>query len=77
MCLTKAGTLLELVTLLTAKNMKKPDGTPYFNDARTGVMIDWDGVVHNNKAGMVDTEYEIDVILMKGEVPEYISCKNG
>ena len=77
LCLTKAGTLLELVTLLTAKNMKKSDGTPYFNDVRTGVMIDWDGVVHNNKDGLVDTENEIDVILMKGVVPVFISCKNG
>ena len=77
LCLTKAGTLLELVTLLTAKNMKKSDGTPYFNDVRTGVMIDWDGVVHNNKDGNVDTENEIDVILMKGVVPIFISCKNG
>ena len=77
LCLTKAGTLLELVTLLTAKNMKKSDGTPYFNDVRTGVMIDWDGVVHNNKDGLVDTENVIDVILMKGVVPVFISCKNG
>lgn len=75
--MTKAGTLLELVTLLTAKNMKKTDGTPYFNDMRTGVMIDWDGVVHNNKDGRADTENEIDVILMKGVVPVFVSCKNG
>ena len=35
------------------------------------------GVVHNNKDGLVDTENEIDVILMKGVVPVFISCKNG
>ena len=77
MCLTKAGTLLELVTLLSARRITKEDGKPYFTDARTGVMIDWDGIVHNNKDGNVDTENEIDVILMKGVVPIFISCKNG
>lgn len=74
-CLMKAGTILELVTYLTALSLKDAQGSSVFQDAMTGVFIDWDGDIH--PSGAVDTENEIDVILMHGLVPIFISCKNG
>ena len=76
-CLEKAGNLLELLTCVTAKNLKTARGAPRFSDAMTGVTIDWDGEHHVRGSGETDTENEIDVILMKGLVPVFISCKNG
>jgi len=76
-CLTKAGTILELITCLMASNARKKDNSPYFDHMLTGVLIDWDGVVHDETEEAVDTENEIDVILVKGVVPIFISCKNG
>lgn len=74
-CLTKAGTILELKTFLLARRTGK------YNDAMTGVLIDWDGVVHDAQAAgedfVADTKNEIDVVLMDGLVPVFISCKNG
>lgn len=75
--LTKAGTILELVTCLAAKKAAQKDGKLCYHDAMTGVFIDWDGVVHEQDDQTVDTENEIDVILMRGLVPVFISCKNG
>ena len=43
----------------------------------TGVFIDWDGVMHEEDDPQVDTQNEIDVILTRGLVPLFISCKNG
>ncbi len=84
-CLTKAGTILELITYLAAQKVVGKEGTPYYTDAMTGVFIDWDGVVHDDDQNdeedienrVVDTENEIDVLLMHGAVPVFISCKNG
>lgn len=76
-CLEKAGNLLELMTCLVAKDLKTAKGQPRFSDAMTGVTIDWDGEQHRQGSGQVDTANEIDVILMKGLVPIFISCKNG
>ncbi|NLL16015.1 MAG: DUF1887 family protein [Clostridiales bacterium] len=74
--LLKAGTILELKVLLIAKSIKDSDGEPFFNDALRGVFIDWDGKRHT-KPYAVETENEVDVILMRGHVPIFISCKNG
>ena len=76
-CLTKAGTLLELYTFLSAWDVSAKNGEPFFHDARTGVVIDWDGDLHGPDEEAVDTENEIDVLLMHGAVPVFISCKNG
>ena len=76
-CLEKAGNLLELLTCITAKNLKDAKGNPRYSDAMTGVTIDWDGEHHPRGSGQADTENEIDVILMRGLVPVFISCKNG
>ena len=76
-CLMKAGTLLELYTLISARKITDKEGAAYYNDSMTGVFIDWDGIVHDPLEQVVDTENEIDVVLMHGVVPVFISCKNG
>lgn len=88
LCLTKAGTVLELKTYLACENLLKEE----FTDCMTGVSIDWDGIVHKEAANpqeykklnfkaridnIEDTKNEVDVILMKGLIPYFISCKNG
>jgi len=72
--LDKAGTALELMVWLLAREAEFK-GERVYTDAMTGVYIDWDGVIHEKYA--VETENEIDVLLMKGLVPYFISCKNG
>ena len=71
--LSKAGLILELKITVTALSLYENDGTPVYNDVRTGVYIDWDG----KNDGDVDIVNEIDVILMKNLIPIFISCKNG
>ena len=77
MCLTKEGTLLELIVLLYAQQAKEKDGTPKYDDIVNGVYIDWDATIHDDSDEEKDTENEIDVVLMKGLIPIFISCKNG
>ena len=49
-----------------------------YNDALNGVVIDWDGVCHDErKEHIYDTENEVDVIVMHDAVPVFISCKAG
>ncbi len=76
-CLTKAGTILELITYAVARDADLKNGEDCYSDALTGVFIDWDGVVHEEMDSQVDTQNEIDVILMRGAVPVFVSCKNG
>ncbi len=73
-CLTKAGQLLELIIAVTAMELND-DGNSLYNGVETGVYIDWDGVVSTDSR--VDVENEMDVILMKGMIPVFVSCKNG
>lgn len=72
-CLAKAGNILENHVLLTARSIRDGDGF-FYHDAQGGVVIDWDGKQHRNDDA---TSNEIDVILMHGLIPVYISCKNG
>lgn len=76
-CLIKAGAILELKVLKTANKLLNKDGTPYYTDSMNGVFIDWDGKLHDITDEEKDTENEIDVVLMKGLTPIFISCKNG
>ncbi len=77
-CLVKAGQALEMKTFLVAKSLRDENGNKLYNDAVNGVFIDWDGRFHNDKEeGIYDTENEIDILLMHGIVPVFISCKNG
>lgn len=73
-CLTKAGQVLELYITVLAKQVKEDKDTPVYHDVMTGVYIDWDGYLKEENA---DVSNEIDVLLMKGLVPVFISCKNG
>ena len=74
-CLTKAGQILELIIALKAAELTDDEGNPVYSDVMTGVFIDWDWDIHGND--VADVENEIDVILMKGLTPVFISCKNG
>ncbi len=74
-CLTKAGQVLELIVAFRAAELVDEDGEAVYTDVKTGVYIDWDGEIHPECEP--DVENEIDVILMKGLVPVFISCKNG
>lgn len=67
-CLLDAGCLLELRTYYNRKNTGK------YSDCRVGVHIDWDGVFDGHNQ---DVENEIDVMLLRGNVATFISCKNG
>ncbi len=73
-CLTKAGQVLELLVFLAARETCDKKGLPVYNDVCTGVSIDWDG---RPQADGVDTENEIDVMMMHGVIPVFVSCKNG
>lgn len=75
-CTRKAGNLLEAKTLLEGREVRT-DGKPFFHDCRMSVTIDWDGREHTAEEGIPDTRNEIDIILMHGMTPLFISCKNG
>lgn len=67
-CLLDAGCLLELHTYYERVESGR------YSDCRIGVHIDWDGIIDG---GEVDVENEIDVMLLEGITPVFISCKNG
>ena len=71
----KSGNVLEMKVFKVAKEIKDPNGVPYYTDLKRSVIIDWDGKSGNNKTG--DTKNEIDCVLMKNLVPVFISCKGG
>ena len=74
--LTKAGQALEMkVTLSAMRAMDKSEDYIY-NDVMNGAYIDWDGDIHTEQEGY-DTENEIDVLMMHGMIPVFVSCKNG
>lgn len=75
-CTEKAGNVLEVKTLLEGRAVVE-DGAPCFNDWQMSVSIDWDGVLHTPAEKIADTRNEIDVVLMQGMTPLFISCKNG
>ena len=75
-CLTVSGRILELKMFLAALEAKEKNGTQTYHDVRTGVNIDWDGEIHVGQDAF-DTTNEIDVMMMHGMVPVFVSCKNG
>lgn len=75
-CLQKAGQVLEMKIFSAACAAKEADGSPTYHDVMTGVQLDWDGVIHAGGESF-DTENEVDVILMHGMIPVFVSCKNG
>ena len=66
-CLCEGGSFLELYTYYHEKENS--------DECKTGVHLDWDGIVHS-EAGE-DVLNEIDVLSLKGYVPTFISCKSG
>lgn len=73
-CLSKAGNILEAKAHRLAHAAEASDGRPLFNDSLGGVVIDWDG---ENAVTNDSTVNEIDLVLMRGYVPIFVSCKNG
>lgn len=73
-CLTKEGQVLEMKVYLEALECCDENG-PAYNDVMTGVYIDWDGTLQQTSQG--DTCNEIDVMMMYGVLPVFVSCKNG
>ena len=73
-CLTIAGNILELYTYLILKEIQE-ENEGYYDDIDIGVYVDWDGKIEDEN--MPNIINEIDIILMKNEVPVFISCKNG
>ena len=69
-CLTKAGTLLEYKTYMTAFHYRHGAYPTPFTDGCPGVVIRWNDA-RNTSCN------EIDVLLMQGVIPYFISCKNG
>jgi len=72
--LTKAGTLLELVMYFAAMIARDEKGEPVYNDVMTGVGINWNA---DEEGKTVITHNEIDVLMMRGMVPVFVSCKSG
>ncbi len=68
-CLTKSGSALEYYIYKIALSMKEK-GRRIFDSATVGTVISWG--TENSK-----TKNEIDVMLMRGFLPVFISCKNG
>ncbi len=66
-CLCDVGICLELYVFAAAKR------AGIYNDVRISVVIDWDGDLE----AKINTINEIDVLIMSGFVPIFISCKSG
>lgn len=75
-CLKNAGDALEMKCYCEALALENRN-RKYFDDCYVGVTIDWDGIIHPKDENWKDTTNEIDLILMKGMIPVFISCKNG
>ncbi len=75
--LLKCGNALEYKMLSVASNAKDAHGNKVFADAVCGAVIDWDGLTVGPKVSFGGTVNEIDLLVMKGLTPVFVSCKNG
>lgn len=66
-CLPNHGIWLELFACQTAKRLE------YFDDVRNSVVIDWDGAY----VDFCDAKNEVDLLLIRGVKPVFVSCKMG
>lgn len=66
-CMLSVGVWLELYCYLCAKN------TGFFDELISSVVIDWDGV----EGGPDTAKNEVDLLLVKGVTPVFVSCKMG
>lgn len=73
---SKAGDVLEFKCYFEAQKTQQ-ESSPYFNDIIMKVVIDWDGIITNPADFECDTINEIDIMLMRGLIPVFVSCKNG
>ncbi len=67
-CLCDSGSILELYSFLVASECN------YFDSCDIGVHLDWDGIING---WLPDVTNEVDVLLIKDNIPTFISCKNG
>lgn len=63
----KGGNLLELLTCLAVEDSGR------FGDCCTGLKLDWDD---RGAHGFVDPFNELDVVMTRGYIPYFVSCKN-
>ncbi len=66
-CLIDTGICLELYVYATAMQSRE------FDDVKISVVVDWDGDLE----ARINTLNEIDVMLVHGQVPLFVSCKSG
>lgn len=66
-CIRDAGSILELY--IYQQERQNAD------DCRIGIHLDWDGVIGGRNGD--DVLNEVDVLVLNGYVPTFISCKNG
>lgn len=66
-CLIDTGICLELYVYATAMQSGE------FDDVQLSVVVDWDG----DLSAKINTINEIDVMLVRGQVPVFVSCKSG
>jgi len=64
-CLLIEGIWLELFCYVAARR------SGFFDDVRTSIVVDWDGV----EGGNDNTKNEVDVFLLRGITPVFVSCK--
>ena len=64
-CIWEGGSLLELHTYCAERKIS--------DDCKVGVHLDWDGIINPG----LDVLNEIDVLSLSGNIPTFISCKNG
>lgn len=62
-----SGSILELHTFLGESKTA--------DDCKVGVHIDWDGEIHEFPGQ--DVVNEVDILSLQGNIPTFISCKNG
>lgn len=72
--LTKCGRIFELYTYMMSETLRY-GGENFFDEVHTSVVLSWKGAGEKT-----DTELalnEVDVVIRKGIVPVFVSCKNG
>ena len=66
-CLWEGGAILELHTW--------HEESKTATECQVGVHLDWDGIIHEQYGN--DVLNEIDVLVLRGNIPTFISCKSG
>lgn len=74
--LLKIGNIFELYTYAAANEISRRN-KDFYSDIGIGVFVDWDGIIHTYNSSIYDTTNEVDVLLIKGGIPIFISCKSG